>query len=165
MCIRDRFNINPLMRFDGYYILSDWLDIPNLATHGKQYLSSFFKWVYFGTKIKPLQEMGWRSVAVKLYGFLAMGWFFMIAIGISIGASNILEGFGLILVMISLTLWFVVPAVRGAWYVFCGTKFEQPDRVWFGSAVAITVIVIAGFLYLCPSPTVVSAPMLSLIHI
>ena len=153
------FNINPLMRFDGYYILSDWLDIPNLATHGKQYLSSFFKWVYFGTKIKPLQEIGWRSVAVKLYGFLAMGWFFMIAIGISIGASNILEGFGLILVMISLTLWFVVPAVRGAWYVFCGTKFEQPDRVWFGSAVAITVIVIAGFLYLCPSPTVVSAPM------
>ncbi len=23
-------NFNPLMRFDGYYILSDWLDIPNL---------------------------------------------------------------------------------------------------------------------------------------
>jgi putative peptide zinc metalloprotease protein len=24
------FNLNPLLRFDGYYILSDWLDIPNL---------------------------------------------------------------------------------------------------------------------------------------
>jgi putative peptide zinc metalloprotease protein len=24
-------NANPLMRFDGYYILSDWLEIPNLA--------------------------------------------------------------------------------------------------------------------------------------
>jgi len=24
------FNINPLIRFDGYYILSDLLDIPNL---------------------------------------------------------------------------------------------------------------------------------------
>src|SRR5262252_10522141 len=24
------FNANPLMRFDGYYILADWLEIPNL---------------------------------------------------------------------------------------------------------------------------------------
>ncbi len=28
------FNANPLMRFDGYYILVDWLELPNLATHG-----------------------------------------------------------------------------------------------------------------------------------
>ena len=26
------FNANPLMKFDGYFILSDWLGIPNLAT-------------------------------------------------------------------------------------------------------------------------------------
>ena len=25
------FNINPLMRFDGYYMLADWLEIPNLS--------------------------------------------------------------------------------------------------------------------------------------
>jgi putative peptide zinc metalloprotease protein len=25
------FNANPLLRFDGYFVLSDWLDIPNLA--------------------------------------------------------------------------------------------------------------------------------------
>lgn len=28
------FNANPLMRFDGYYMLADWLELPNLATHG-----------------------------------------------------------------------------------------------------------------------------------
>ena len=28
------FNANPLMRFDGYYILADLLEIPNLATEG-----------------------------------------------------------------------------------------------------------------------------------
>ncbi len=31
------FNGNPLLRFDGYYVLSDLLDIPNLATRSSQY--------------------------------------------------------------------------------------------------------------------------------
>ncbi len=31
------FNGNPLLRFDGYYVLSDFLDIPNLATRSTQY--------------------------------------------------------------------------------------------------------------------------------
>src|SRR5690606_18071568 len=31
-------NGNPLMRFDGYYILSDWLEIPNLSSKANQTL-------------------------------------------------------------------------------------------------------------------------------
>jgi len=31
------FNANPLLRFDGYYILQDWLDIPNLASRASRY--------------------------------------------------------------------------------------------------------------------------------
>ena len=26
------FNANPLMRFDGYYIMTDWIEVPNLST-------------------------------------------------------------------------------------------------------------------------------------
>lgn len=32
------FNGNPLLRFDGYYVLSDALEIPNLATRSRRYL-------------------------------------------------------------------------------------------------------------------------------
>lgn len=32
------FNGNPLMRYDGYYALSDWLEIPNLASRSSQFL-------------------------------------------------------------------------------------------------------------------------------
>lgn len=32
------FNGNPLLRFDGYYILADLLEIPNLATRGNAYI-------------------------------------------------------------------------------------------------------------------------------
>lgn len=31
------FNGNPLLRYDGYYILADWLEIPNLTTRANQY--------------------------------------------------------------------------------------------------------------------------------
>lgn len=32
------FNINPLLRFDGYYVLADWLEIPNLGQKANRYL-------------------------------------------------------------------------------------------------------------------------------
>ena len=34
------FNANPLLRFDGYYILSDLIDIPNLRQRAQQYLGA-----------------------------------------------------------------------------------------------------------------------------
>ncbi len=37
------FNINPLLRYDGYYILSDILEMPNLAQRSLQYLGHLTK--------------------------------------------------------------------------------------------------------------------------
>ena len=44
------FNANPLLRFDGYYILSDWLEIPNLRQRAQQYLGSIFERRLFGMR-------------------------------------------------------------------------------------------------------------------
>ena len=33
------FNGNPLLRFDGYYIFMDWLEIPNLASRANEYFA------------------------------------------------------------------------------------------------------------------------------
>lgn len=32
------FNANPLLKFDGYYVLSDWLEIPNLADRSRAFI-------------------------------------------------------------------------------------------------------------------------------
>lgn len=37
------FNGNPLLRYDGYYILSDWIETPNLAKRSNAYLGYLFK--------------------------------------------------------------------------------------------------------------------------
>ena len=38
------FNANPLMRFDGYYILADWMEIPNLREKSECATSTTSSW-------------------------------------------------------------------------------------------------------------------------
>ncbi len=153
------FNINPLMRFDGYYMLSDWLEIPNLGTHGRQWLKGASKRLYFGTKAPTVKETGLRAFIVKAYGLLAMLWFFTIAVGLSLGASSLLEGFGLIVAIIGLIMWAGIPLWKLTKYVIAGTESEKPNRRWFAVASGITVACLVGFLVFCPAPSVVSAPI------
>jgi len=153
------FNANPLMRFDGYYILSDFVEIPNLATHGRAYVKGFFKWLYFGTKQKPVEEVGLRALVVRAYGFGTIFWFFMISIGLSMAASGLLEGIGLMIALVGIFLWFVMPVFKFGKYVMLGSKFEQPNRKWFAVAASITCLIAGTFLFACPSPSVVSAPV------
>ncbi|NNF46941.1 MAG: PqqD family peptide modification chaperone, partial [Desulfofustis sp.] len=42
------FNGNPLLRFDGYYILADWIEIPNLAQRSTRYLGYLLQRYPFG---------------------------------------------------------------------------------------------------------------------
>ena len=97
------------MRFDGYYMLSDWLEIPNLATHGRSWFKGVFKRIYFGDKPAKLKETGLRGLAVRAYGVLAMLWFFSIAIGLSLAASSFMDGFGLVVALIGLVMWAGIP--------------------------------------------------------
>src|SRR5690606_10667227 len=68
------FNANPLMRFDGYYLLSDLFNIPNLSSNGSQYLKGFLSRWFLG---EPARQIGWRGVKglfVRAYGVLAFLW-------------------------------------------------------------------------------------------
>ena len=47
------FNGNPLLRFDGYYILSDGLEIPNLGIRANQYLGYLIQRYAFGVRDLP----------------------------------------------------------------------------------------------------------------
>ncbi len=42
------FNGNPLLRFDGYYVLQDLIEIPNLGKRSKDYLGYLLKRYAFG---------------------------------------------------------------------------------------------------------------------
>lgn len=47
-------NGNPLLRYDGYYLLSDWLEIPNLESRSRKSFETWFGETVFGLKPPPL---------------------------------------------------------------------------------------------------------------
>ncbi|MGB0715731.1 MAG: efflux RND transporter periplasmic adaptor subunit [Phycisphaerae bacterium] len=44
------FNINPLMRYDGYYVLSDLVEIPNLRSRSTNYVIALLKRIVFAVR-------------------------------------------------------------------------------------------------------------------
>ena len=47
------FNFNPLIKLDGYYLLSDWLEIPNLRARSFNYLMERLRWLLWGSMSVP----------------------------------------------------------------------------------------------------------------
>src|SRR4051812_25657634 len=54
------FNANPLLRYDGYYVMSDWLEIPNLRVKSTQFFAYLFQEKVLGLEI-PVQSYMPRS--------------------------------------------------------------------------------------------------------
>jgi putative peptide zinc metalloprotease protein len=50
------FNMNPLIKLDGYYLLCDWLDLPNLRQKASDYFNSRLKRL-FGFKAMPVLDI------------------------------------------------------------------------------------------------------------
>ncbi|NDH05536.1 hypothetical protein EBX93_06370 [bacterium] len=47
------FNANPLMRYDGYYALADWLEIPNLRERANRFIKNLALEYCFGIEVPP----------------------------------------------------------------------------------------------------------------
>lgn len=54
------FNANPLMRYDGYFVLSDLLNHPNLRSESQRVFYAVMKRVLFGV-IEPFETSSWRN--------------------------------------------------------------------------------------------------------
>ena len=76
-------NGNPLVRFDGYYILSDALGIPNLWALSRNAAAAFTERLVLGLQV-PLQEFGtvFRFMGLTCLGYASF--FYRIALSLSL---------------------------------------------------------------------------------
>lgn len=65
------FNVNPLMRYDGYYVLSDLLGIPNLSQRARQLLLNLAKRWLLGVATGPVADDRVSAVLLAIYGVAA----------------------------------------------------------------------------------------------
>ncbi len=110
-------NANPLMRFDGYYILSDLLEIPNLAGRASNTLRSAVSELFLGIRLTSNRVLESRRFGWLLSYALASAvyrWFILFAIVFFLNSVLALYGlqiFGNILAF----LGFVGLAVAPLW--------------------------------------------------
>ena len=106
------FNANPLMRFDGYYILSDALGIPNLATRSRTGFQRAAGWVLTGAKrLRPAIPGSREEWIIALYGVAAFAWQALVLAGLILAASVLFKGGGLLLAVIAAIAWAVIPLI------------------------------------------------------
>lgn len=112
------FNANPLLKFDGYYVLQDVLEIPNLYKRSQTYLVHLVSSYVVGQKDSkpPAHERGER-LWLLIYGLSALTYRFVLLTIIVIYLLNTLFVLGLVIGAWAVYHQFLVPIIRGITYL------------------------------------------------
>jgi putative peptide zinc metalloprotease protein len=145
------FNANPLLRFDGYYMLADLIEIPNLRQRANQYLASLVQRRLFGLQIPPSDagagERAWLvSFAIASFAYRV---FIMFAIALFVAAEYLF--IGMLLAIWALVAAFVMPVVALASFLALSPRLAGARQ----RAVAVTAVIVlalAGILFVLPVP-------------
>jgi putative peptide zinc metalloprotease protein len=152
------FNGNPLLRFDGYYILSDLLDIPNLSTRAFQQLRHvveryLFGWRESSSPAQNVKEAVWLSV----FGILSGIYRLVVFTGIILFVADKFLLAGLIMALVCVISWGIVPLYRFASYLASSPRLARTRPR--ATAISLgTFLVIFGALAVFPFPYRFRAP-------
>ena len=105
-------NANPLLRLDGYYALSDWLDIPNLRMHGRRQLQGKLEQLLLGRRPAPSRLEPWRAKAASIHALCSVLFQISWMSGLIIAVSVWAWGLGILLAIAALVMWVVIPLTR-----------------------------------------------------
>ena len=146
------FNGNPLLRFDGYYVLADLIEIPNLAQRSQQYLGYLVQ--HYGFRRagipSPAATSGER-VWLFVYAIAAFVYrmFIMFVIILFIAGKFFLVG--VILAFWAATTQLLVPIIRQTVFLFSSPALRQ-QRGRVLTVTATTLTVLFALIFLAPVP-------------
>lgn len=92
------FNANPLMRFDGYYLMCDLLEIPNLRNKAIGYCSFQLQRIFLGYRNRQQEESFIHDAEGKVFLFYAVAayaYMIFIIYGVTQIFANVLAPYGL----------------------------------------------------------------------
>lgn len=140
-------NGNPLLHYDGYYILSDLIEIPNLGQRSNRYLGYLIRRCLLGVEtaqspVTASGEPGWFMV----YGPVAFCYRMVVLIGLVLLVSSRFLGIGLLIAAGGVVNLVIIPSVRTVTrFLNSPEAVERRSRlVGLGSLLAVGV----GLLFL-----------------
>ena len=156
------FNANPFLRYDGYYILSDMVEMPNLRTRSSQYLLHLIKRYALGIRQLPPPVEKSERVGLVLYAIAATIVRTMVVCLIIFKIAGRFFVIGMGIALVTAAVWLLVPLGKAFHYLFISPQtFNVRARaaVLVISGVAL-VVLLTGFLGLpqrATAPCVVEA--------
>ncbi len=152
------FNANVLMRFDGYFILADLIDIPNLQSEASLSVRNLLSRIVTGQQSADRSLGSWRRTFVFVYGIAALLWRVVVCVSLFIAASTMFAGAGIVIALIGMCIWLAAPtqSLIGGMRSLSQAGLTQSIRplvVSSGLLLAATWIV-----FICPLPMSVSIP-------
>jgi putative peptide zinc metalloprotease protein len=135
------FNGNPLMRLDGYYVLSDVLEIPNLGVRSYRYLGYLMQRYAFGVTgaVSPVtvpSERPW----MLLYATASFIYRIVIITAIVIFVASKYFVVGVIMAVWGAGLMILLPLVKGMRFLIASPAIKQKRS----RAIAVTSAVVTG---------------------
>ena len=146
------FNGNPLLRYDGYYILADLIEIPNLAQRANQYWQWLAKRHLFGAVEveRPAATPGERRWFL-FYGPASALYRLFVTISITLFIAGEFFFIGVVIAIWGAITMFGVPVGKMLGYVWGSAELQRhrPRALWvtFGGLAALLL-----FLFVVPMP-------------
>jgi len=152
-------NMSPFMRFDGYFLLSDALDIPNLHERSGALARHWTRTQIFGLSEPPVEGHWSGRQRAALIVFALATWIYRLVLflGIALLVYHLFfKVLGIFLMAVEI-IWFVVRPIA-AEMVYLWTR--RADMRVAAMPVAALVAIAVLLLWLVPVATHVSAPAL-----
>lgn len=146
------FNANPLLKFDGYYILQDWLEIPNLASRSNQYWKGLIKHYFCGLpKDKSIEVNNSSRFWLRVYAPCAFVYRMLLLVTITLLLTKQYLFIGVMLACWAVFMQVILPLKKIADFIFFDEKLkEKRKQVIVKSLTLITSIIY--ILFLVPAP-------------
>ncbi len=146
------FNGNPLLRFDGYYILTDLVEIPNLATRSNKYIFYLIQKHLFGKQDSksPVSAPGERLWFIS-YGLSAFTYRIFITAAIVTFVSTQFFFIGIVFAIWAVFNMFGLPIFKGIQYLVTSPQLRNHRARAYGVVGAAAVVLLVG-LFVVPLP-------------
>jgi len=132
------FNANPLLQFDGYYMLADYLEIPNLKTRANTYMGYLFQRYLAGHRDAvpgPLiAEERWWFVS---YATAAYVYRIVVVVGILLFLTEQWLLLGFLFAGLTAFTWILIPLWKGLAALFRNAGLRPVRGRALGAAAAI----------------------------
>ncbi len=120
------FNLNPLLRFDGYHILSDLIEVPNLQARSTRVVVYLMERYVFNLEnsANPAETRK-ETWGLATYYFASLIYRTVLLIGILFFVSKQFLILGIILALVFAVLWLVMPVAKSFSYLLYQPRLEQ----------------------------------------